>query len=158
MTDSKSVLLAYVGDKPVKRDTVTSTKTRWLGYGDVQPVPEAKAKLFLRFPDVWILASDFKSPTETAVTTEQIDEIAVVEGEEGPASETAAITAPSDESTDAAAPEVSLEAILAGLKAANNPEDFTATGKPKVDVVRRLYGKTVAAKEIEAAWVAVSEG
>lgn len=52
------VPVRYVGPKPEKRDTLFGTKLRWRGTGDVQQVPEHLAKLFLKMPGVWRLASE----------------------------------------------------------------------------------------------------
>ena len=55
------VMLAYVGSKPIKNDTITDTKIAWHGFGDIQPVPADKASVLLRHPDVWVTEAAFKA-------------------------------------------------------------------------------------------------
>jgi hypothetical protein len=45
--------IQYVGDKLTKTDNVASTGTIWVGYGDVQDVPDKLWPLFAAHPNVW---------------------------------------------------------------------------------------------------------
>ncbi len=51
-----------------------------------------------------------------------------------------------------------LTLILSDMKARNDRDDFTATGRPKVSAVAKMAGFDVAAPEIEALWVALNQG
>ncbi|BBM03777.1 hypothetical protein [Microbulbifer sp. GL-2] len=53
-----TVLIKYIGDKPIKKDTVCGTSTLWAGNGDVQPFPRNKSALLLRHKFVWCAASE----------------------------------------------------------------------------------------------------
>ncbi|MFS1522762.1 hypothetical protein ACL7TT_01405 [Microbulbifer sp. 2304DJ12-6] len=53
-----TVLIQYIGNKPVKKDTVCCTGTLWTGNGDVQPFPRNKAVLLLRHKQVWRIAGE----------------------------------------------------------------------------------------------------
>lgn len=48
--------IKYVGSKPRKQDTVAGTGIWWLGYGDVQEVPQTAVARLLMHPDVWAMA------------------------------------------------------------------------------------------------------
>ena len=48
-----------------------------------------------------------------------------------------------------------LKMTLADIKATNNRDDFTATGKPKAKVVSTALGFEVSAREIEEQWLAL---
>lgn len=51
-----TVLVQYVGEKPLKEDNIAGTGVAWLGHGDVQPVPVAAWPKLAVHSGVWRLA------------------------------------------------------------------------------------------------------
>lgn len=58
--------------------------------------------------------------------------------------------------TDVEARNELISTVLESLREKNDPEDFTATGYPKVAAVKALTGFDVAAEEVKALWEAVA--
>lgn len=65
-TEEGVVFVMYVGSKPYAIDNVAGTGLTWEGRGAVQPVPAAKAKKFLQFPDQWWPEGPVPTPEEVA--------------------------------------------------------------------------------------------
>lgn len=51
------VPVVYVGNKPAAYDNIARSGKTWNGKGDIQEVTEPQAKLLMKFPDQWQLAS-----------------------------------------------------------------------------------------------------
>lgn len=55
---AKLIPVVYVGKKPEAFDNVARSGKTWNGYGDIQEVTDAQAKLLIKFPDQWVLADE----------------------------------------------------------------------------------------------------
>lgn len=53
--------LAYIGSRATKTDNVCGTGTVWIGFGDIQKVERKHIPVFLKHPDVWMLADKFRA-------------------------------------------------------------------------------------------------
>ena len=58
--------------------------------------------------------------------------------------------------TDTEARNELISAVLESIREKNDPEDFTATGYPKVASVKALVGFDVTAEEVKTLWEAVA--
>jgi hypothetical protein len=47
------MLIAYVGKKEARADTIAGTGIVWFGHGDTHDVPDEAAVKLLRHPDIW---------------------------------------------------------------------------------------------------------
>lgn len=57
----------YVGLKPQETDCVAGTGITWIGFGAVQPVPDAAWEIMRNHPDVWELDAE-SAPVPTPVS------------------------------------------------------------------------------------------
>ena len=71
-TTAPLVPLVYVGNKPAAYDNIARTGLTWNGYGDVQEVTEAQAKLLLKFPDQWAVLDEADTERATAPTSVKV--------------------------------------------------------------------------------------
>ena len=81
MTD-RLIPVRYVGKKPSAYDSVARSGATWNGYGDVQDVTDAQAKLLIKYPDQWQLANlgdadQVNAPVSITVTDEDGDRVVI---------------------------------------------------------------------------------
>ena len=79
---TKLIALRYVGKKPAAYDNIARSGVTWNGFGDVQEVSDAQAKLLLKYPDQWALAdardeSAVSAPVSISVQDEDGDDVAI---------------------------------------------------------------------------------
>lgn len=138
-----NVKVRYIGNKPVKRDTVTESLAVWPGFNSVTAVPEDVAVRLCQFPDVWQLADKPVIERPVAVpapVVDELDEYADLGDEPGDAPPA---------STDA----VTVAEIAAILPTLDKEADFTEAGRPKIDSVRaRFDDREVTVQAVKAAW------
>lgn len=150
MTDfmaGKTQMIAYIGKKPVKRDTVAGTGIIWGGFGDVQEVPHKAAVKLLQHPDVWCVESKLGSQEPKSPGLGSVDKS---DGEDQDQEQ--------DQGSQDSEPEGSTErdnvianAILS--LSHGDPEHFGSTGNPVIAAVREAAGdETITVKEVNAVW------
>lgn len=76
------IAVRYVGNKPAAYDNVARSGVTWNGFGDVQHVTDAQAKVLLKYPDQWTLANQddaatVATPVSIQVTDEAGDQVSI---------------------------------------------------------------------------------
>lgn len=146
MPDTK---VFYIGDKPVKKDTVTGSKHIWRGFGEYRLVPEMEAQRLLDFPSVWVNEREFER---------------MKNGEDGPVTSSGLAdgtlggrTSGSVSADDLDKPTRENQIINAiGNLDRTNKDHFTGTGMPKLEAVREvMVDDSVEKAELNAAWATV---
>lgn len=158
MSNTAPIAIKYVGDKPVKRDTVCNTGTLWAGKGDVQIVDHKVGVQLLQFPTVWVKA-DAKTSKEamaqnkdTVSDAKKAGEIPPEKPAETPASTPAAPVVPDTNPEGGEATVADISAAIGRLDPGNK-KHFSPSNKPmKAAVEAELPGKAVAMKALNAAW------
>ena len=148
---SKPVAIAYIGNKPQKKDTVGRTGTVWDGFGDVKAVDPRAAALLLKHKKVFIRAEeleDFKKSLEESVAKEPPDsddgagdDEKVSGGVSGEGAETGSGDEKSDdEAGDAEVDQAKIDQIIMAITSLdrNNKEHFFSKGSPKLGAVKAL--------------------
>lgn len=147
--------IVYVGNKKWKQDNVAKTGAAWFGFGDVQVVERKSVPEFLKYPDVFMLKTEFDKKFPGFVYGE-------TEFNPG-ANAGTLLTAPPAEKSDETAPNSIPKASLEEIKGAivgldhDNPEHYSPAGKPLVKAVRDTLGKFVDVKDLNAAWAEIGE-
>jgi RecG-like helicase len=154
---SNPVLIAYIGNKEIKKDTQCRTGVTWYGQFDVQAVDPVPASRLLKFSSVWIRAEQlekYRESIEAALVKEaEQEEVAPKVSEP----ETEAEPDAESEVVDQAGAD-HLEAIQTVITSLDqeNPEHFTGAGKPKIEAIRtRMPDCEVSAAEVTEAFKAL---
>lgn len=143
-----NVKVRYIGNKPIKRDTITESLAVWPGFNSVTAVPEDVAIRLCQFPTVWQLADKpvMERPAPAPVA-EVAPEVAV---EPEPQADSGF---DKEESPAVTGSEVAPEEIYAILGSLDRDTDFTEAGRPVVAKVReRFEGREVSIQAVKAAW------
>ncbi len=79
---AKLIAVRYVGKKPAAYDNVTRSGVTWNGYGDVQQVTDAQAKVLIKYTDQWVLANPgdlaaVQTPVSIQVTDEDGESVSI---------------------------------------------------------------------------------
>lgn len=144
---SSGVKVRYIGNKPMKRDTVTESLTVWFGENDVQEVSKEAAIRLCQFPTVWQLA-DKPVIARPVVAPVEVEQTPVDNGFD-------------EEEAETGQPEaggaVSADEIYGILPLLDKDTDFTEAGRPVVDKVRaRFPGREVTLDAVRTAWIKFS--
>ena len=143
------IKVVYVGDKPMKKDTVTGSKHIWRGFGQYRLVPEIEAQRLLDFPSVWVSEHEFertKSGEHGPANSSGLADGVMTVGVSGSVGATGLDT-PTRENQI-------IDAI--GDLDRTNKEHFTGTGMPKLEAVREaMADDSVDKAELNAAWTTV---
>ncbi len=154
---SLGVPVAYIGTKPVKKDTVCRSGTVWKGFGDVQYVDPRVSTRLLNYPAVWCKPDQVerhKAELEQSLLETEADEteVAISEPE---ATKPEQELKPEDEAARLARLEAIQTAILSLDQA--NKDHFGNNGKPKIAAVRSaMDDATVTQEELTAAFAELS--
>lgn len=168
MLENKTQFIAYIGKKPVKRDTVAGTATLWNGYGDVQEVMHTTAVRLLQHPDVWVTDTVFKKQLEKEfggakaevgaglASATSVDQSGESHTEEDQSEEDQGLSDTDDSADQNTGEDSTKSAIKAAIVSMErgNPEHFSeSTGVPLLDKVREIVGdKSIKVKDLNAAW------
>lgn len=81
MTD-RMIAVRYVGKKANAYDNIARSGATWNGFGDVQHVTDAQAKILIKHPDQWQLdnpddAFDVNAPVSLSVVDEDGDRVSI---------------------------------------------------------------------------------
>ncbi|SDZ94604.1 hypothetical protein [Marinobacterium iners] len=150
------VKVFYIGDKPVKKDTVAGTNHVWRGFGSYRLVLEAAAQRLCDFPTVWMSEKDFRELYEEdgADAATGLASLPVVDAP--PAQQ----VAPQPEAADQhdATPIKLIQEAIRKLDRANT-EHFGSSGAPKIDAVREQLpeGFELSAKDLNAAFSEIKD-
>jgi len=140
----------YIGQKPVKRDTVCKTLTTWTP-GSVSHVERHIAENLFRFPAIWQPEDASFEPPKRPKLAEPEPKIYVPpepEPEADSEGEQDAPRAMPDET-----PIATSEDVLGIIPSLDKDRDFTPMGKPKIDAVRaRMPNFHVTLEAVRAAW------
>ncbi len=148
---SGEVKVFYVGNKPIKRDTVTGSKQVWRGHGDCRLIPEALAQRMFDFPDVWVNEKTFS----VLKLGEAAERISV-----GPELRATGIglsngSVSGQPASDQPSRENQIIEAISQLDRTNK-DHVTAQGMPKLEAVRTIMNdESVEKTELNAAWAAV---
>lgn len=71
---TRLIALRYVGKKPTAYDNIARSGKSWAGFGDVQEVTDAQAKLLLKYPDQWELVHERDRKAVEAPTSIQVQD------------------------------------------------------------------------------------
>jgi hypothetical protein len=148
------VKVRYIGNKPIKRDTVCQTLTIWTANNDVAEVDDDVAIRLVRHPSVWVMAdSKVKRPEVVAPAPELVVAEPEIEIPDGlMAEQEKKDTAPVNEQEGEGEP-VTVAEVTAILSSLDKDKDFSAQGRPLVDSIRdRFPNRPVTSKEVKAAW------
>lgn len=162
----------YIGKKPSQYDTVLGRKRlTWAHHGDVQWVPEADARVYVRYTDIWAIAEDMAHMMPPSLLSGALPASAA----SAPPSPPAAVPLPADsgdtDDAGAADPEDDAEdedATVAAPKFSDEEakrrindiilvykklktKDYGRDGKPKATRLSQILRRQVYASERDAA-------
>lgn len=145
-----NVKVRYIGNKTIKRDTITNTLVTWPGQNSVAEVPEELAAQLCQHPNVWQLAD--KPLLERPVVEKQEPAKAPDPAPELKEIKHAPENNEPDTESDDAAP-VTVEEVEAIIVTLDKETDFTDAGRPIVGKIReRFEGREVTTQVVKAAW------
>ncbi len=155
---SNTTKVFYIGTKALRNDSVLNHKhVSWAGYGSHQVVPDADAEVYFRYPTVWVSEEAFKKLAKTeAAVTKQVAATPVDSGlvkDPGPSVPDPGTPVPKPSDAGAAGDadrETLVQAAILQLKK-DDPADYTAQGRPRVNRINEIAGTNVSAEEIDAA-------
>lgn len=168
-TGSEPVLIAYIGRKAEKKDTICRTGVTWFGQFDVQAVDPVPASRLLKFPTVFIRASqleEYKKEIVQVLEGEALAEAAEAaetkkaEEQDKLASESEEALKEKNPAEDEAKAKViaEIQTVIQSLDS-ENADHFTTKGKPKVEAVRaRLPELEFTADDVALAYKGLEVG
>lgn len=79
---TRLIPVRYIGNKPAAYDNIARSGVTWNGYGDVQEVTDAQAKLLIKYADQWELVDEddaeaVNAPVSINVIDEDGDRVSV---------------------------------------------------------------------------------
>ncbi|WP_020209039.1 hypothetical protein [Gilvimarinus chinensis] len=175
----KTMNVAYIGRKAVKRDTVCGTATLWSGYGDIQEVSHGVGTRLLRHPDVWVSEKAFKEqypdeleqPVKTPTgqgfslpaSDSDFDEGGELdEQEEGGDEDTDIDADNADNDTDTDGQDKSEDPQAAAIKNAilsldqENLEHFSEKGNPRIGAIRAAASdESISPGQVKSVWASM---
>ena len=158
----------YVGNKPEKTDTVTHSGLYWPGPGAVLEVDYTIAVQLLRHPDVWVEVDEDgnvingksmrsgqsvgkrpQQPAPKAPESPPQDD-----GDDDGSGETDSDGDGGEGDDTADHCEVTIDAVKEAIQGLDreNPDHFTAVGKPKVKAIEFALARKVTAALVAEAW------
>ena len=138
------VNIFYIGNKPVKKDTVAGSRLSWTGFGSARVVEQKIAQRLVAFPTVWVDEQTFQARYANVETAAE-DNAALVE--------LPVVDVAADDADVQAQDSEQIQAAIRRLER-GNPEHFGASGAPKIDAVRAQLPENFAlgAKELNSAF------
>ena len=150
-----NIAVRYVGNKPIKKDTVTGSLAVWVGKNSVCEAPQEVATRLFLYPTVWAPADapliERPAPVaaQEAPTEDHDGELLLDEPYEE--------VRPDDEHGFETPPEavgpVTVDEVVPILSLLDREKEFTEGGKPSVGAVRdRFPGRDLTVATVREAW------
>lgn len=159
---AKVVGIRYIGLKPKKNsEVVPGSNIEWNGFGDVQPVPEAIAHVFLakRYAQIW--QHEDNTPPENQTDAARSERAAAVAANAVTAHKAvlARKTPVVQERAFDTVPKERIVTAIGDLAAdPDSAQHFTPEGPPKLESVQKLLGKKISKPALTEAWDEIVSG
>ena len=154
----KMVSVEYIGNKPVKQDTVAGTNAVWLGAGSVVEVDQRAANQLCQHTDVWRMVNgnqpqasgpavqqEVKEPEPETLLTHSIPAEAIKKKKVVDDTTNTGMIVPQQEGMSI------VDAIMSMDR--SDEAHFTPSGKPKIAAVREITGiPELTPQQVSEAW------